>query len=183
MKYAAYTDGSSRGNPGRAGWACIIMNDETVREQAGRNDLATNNQMEILGVLYALNFATLNLNKNESDVVSGSDSMEIFSDSKYVVTGCNEWIYNWVRNNWKTAAKKEVINKNLWQEVWSKLTELKEKNIKLKVTHIYGHSGHMYNERADTLCTNAALKAELNFYQGKRDEYEEFVIADNKLKK
>ena len=109
MKYYAYTDGSSRGNPGPSGWSALIMNDDKVREYSGAAQKATNNQMEICGVLYALNFSILNLNKLDGD----QDEIEISSDSQYTVKGCNEWVYNWSKNNWKTSQKKRSAQQRL----------------------------------------------------------------------
>ncbi len=171
MKYFAYTDGSSRGNPGAAGWATIIMNSEKVREYNGHNKLATNNQMEIYAVLFAMSFATQNLNTESSS----DDEIEIYSDSLYVVKGVNEWVYSWTKNNWKNSQKKEVLNKDLWQKMWGLMNDLVYKNIKYKVIHIKGHAGHKYNERADLLCTSAALEDDIVLYNGKREDYDDYV--------
>ena len=174
MKYYAYTDGSSRGNPGPSGWAAVIMNDEKVREYNGYFEKATNNQMEIYGVLYALNFALSNLNKNDGD----ADSIEICSDSQYTVKGCNEWVYSWVKNNWKTSQKKDVLNKDLWEKIWKSINDLKYKKIVFNIIHVKGHSGHVYNERADKLCTAAATKENINIYAGSKDDYQDFLKSN-----
>jgi len=174
MKYLAYTDGSSRGNPGPSGWATIVMNSEKVREYSGFSERSTNNQMEMYAVLYAMNFALLNLNKEDIDL----DQIEIYSDSQYVVKGCNEWIFGWVKNNWKNSQKKEVLNKDLWLQLWKAINDLKYKNIEYKIIHVKGHNGHIYNERADKLCTAAATKEEVIFYAGARDQYEDFLKSN-----
>jgi ribonuclease HI len=171
MKYIAYTDGSSRGNPGPAGWGCIIMNEGKVREYNGAAKVATNNQMEIMGVLYAMNFTLTNLNKESID----TDSIEIFSDSQYVVKGCTEWVHGWVRNNWKTSQKKDVLNVELWKNIWQVMNDMKYKKIEFKVTHVRGHNGNIYNERADVICTSAALNENEELFSGSKDEYEKFL--------
>ena len=171
MKYYAYTDGSSRGNPGPSGWATIVMNDDKVREYNGYFEKATNNQMEMYGVLYALNFALSNLNKKDTD----EDSIEIGSDSQYVVKGCNEWVYGWVKNKWINSQKKEVMNKDMWQDIWKAINDMKFKKIDFKIVHVKGHNGHIHNERADKLCTAASTKEKIDFYNGDRQGYDDFI--------
>ena len=106
-KIIIYTDGAARGNPGRAGFGVVIMKDKKVVELGGRMDHATNNIMELTAPIEALKY----LRENKLQGVS----VEIFSDSKYVITGINEWIHNWMKNNWRTANKKPVLNQELLQ--------------------------------------------------------------------
>lgn len=171
MIYTVYTDGSSRGNPGNAGWATIIMNQNKVREYSGFFERATNNQMEISAVLFALNFALKNLNKNDTD----EDVINIFSDSEYTVKGCNEWVRGWSKKNWKNSQKKEVLNKDLWQKVLETMSQIEYKNIKFTINHVRGHNGHKYNERADRLCTAAATKEEIKVFSGDFEDYDDFI--------
>ncbi|OGI60448.1 ribonuclease HI [Candidatus Nomurabacteria bacterium RIFCSPHIGHO2_01_FULL_37_25] len=152
-KIIIYTDGSARGNPGPAGWGAIIMiyNDEEkvenkklkVVELGGRVDHATNNIMELTAPIESLKY--LQQNKIENN------NIEIFSDSKYVITGINEWILNWMNNNWRTANKKPVLNKELWQE----LHEL-NKEFKPKWNYVKGHNNDEHNDRADLIATSFA---------------------------
>ena len=100
-----YTDGSCIGNPGKGGWAAIILNNGEKTEIKGSEKDTTNNQMELLAPIQAL-----------KKIPKGS-KVEIFTDSKYVKSGITEWIHNWKRNGWKTANKKEVSNKELWIEL------------------------------------------------------------------
>ena len=100
-----YTDGSCLENPGKGGWAAIIINDSGRIEIKGSKDNTTNNQMELTAPIMAL-----------KKIPQGS-KVQIFTDSKYVKSGITEWIYNWKKNGWKTADKKEVKNKNLWTEL------------------------------------------------------------------
>ena len=100
-----YTDGSCLENPGKGGWAAIIINDSGRIEIKGSKENTTNNQMELTAPIMAL-----------KKIPQGSE-VQIFTDSKYVKSGITEWIYNWKKNGWKTADKKEVKNKNLWTEL------------------------------------------------------------------
>ena len=100
-----YTDGACRGNPGPGGWGALIKFDNAEKEIYGGRANTTNNQMELAAAIEGL--ATLN----------ESCSVELFTDSKYVMDGITKWIQNWKKNNWRTAAKKEVKNKELWQKL------------------------------------------------------------------
>ena len=170
MKYQCYTDGSSRGNPGSAGWASIITNTKTVTEYGGYVKVATNNQMELMGAL--------NVFKNLIEVVKDGDEIEIYSDSQYVVKGCNDWLKGWVKNNWKNSQKKDVINKEMWQEVEMYKDTLLIKKVTVKLIHVYGHKGHKYNERADKICTSLALREQIDLYKGEFTEYDKFLLLD-----
>ena len=154
-----YTDGAAKGNPGRAGWAAIILfgQDEGASkciETGGRVDHATNNQMELTGPIEALK----HLNKFcvRQDLAQEDLDIEIISDSKYVILGITEWIFNWQKNNWRNAAKKPVLNQALWEELY-KLTQ----PLKIKWTYVKGHNGNKYNERADVIASSFAEGEEI----------------------
>ena len=100
-----YTDGSCLKNPGKGGWAAIIINDRGKTEIKGSQKNTTNNQMELTAPIMAL-----------KKIPKGS-KIQIFTDSKYVKSGITEWIHSWKKNGWKTADKKEVKNKELWIEL------------------------------------------------------------------
>ena len=100
-----YTDGSCIGNPGKGGWAAIILIDGKKTQIKGSKKDTTNNQMELLAPIKAL-----------KEIPKGS-KVQIFTDSKYVKSGITEWIHNWKKNGWKTANKQEVKNKDLWTEL------------------------------------------------------------------
>ena len=142
-KITIYTDGAARGNPGPAGWGVVILGEKEV-ELGGRSDHATNNQMELLGAIEALKYVRNN---------NSGCAVEIYADSKYVINGVNEWIHNWVKNGWRTASKKPVLNQELWQE----LHELNQE-IKPVWHYVAGHAGHEHNERADVIATSFADK-------------------------
>lgn len=128
-----------RGNPGPGGWGTILMWKDNKKELSGGVKETTNNIMEITAVIEGLK--TL---KFECEV-------EIYSDSAYVVNAFNNhWIENWKKNNWKTANKEPVKNKELWEELYSLTEKHKVTFIKVK-----GHSDNEYNNRCDELARNA----------------------------
>lgn len=159
-KIKIYTDGSARGNPGKAGWGAVILihpypaspllrgrSEEGVLEIGGRKDHATNNQMELTAPIEAFKYILARSCLAKSDI-------EIVSDSKYVILGITEWIHNWQKNNWRNAAKKPVVNRELWEELYFLVQELKP-----KWTYVKGHNEDKYNDRADLIATSNALGA------------------------
>lgn len=138
-KVMIYTDGACSGNPGPGGWGALLMCDGVQKEISGAKQNTTNNIMEITAVLEALK-----LLKFECEV-------EIYSDSSYVVNAFNQgWIYNWQKNNWKTANKEPVKNRELWEELYDFTKKHHIKFIKVK-----GHSDNEFNNRCDFLATSA----------------------------
>lgn len=169
MKITFYTDGASRGNPGRGGWgvyAEIIGSNGEQKEfkLSGGKSHTTNNRMELTASIQALRFLDMVvLNKYFVDKKNlGKEfSVTINTDSQYVKKGITEWIENWQKNNWKGANKKGVMNKELWQEflklkniINAKLIENNFPEIKFK--YVKGHAGIRGNEIADELATEAA---------------------------
>ena len=134
-----YTDGSCLENPGKGGWAAIIINDSGRIEIKGSKENTTNNQMELTAPIMAL-----------KKIPQGS-KVQIFTDSKYVKSGITEWIHNWKKNGWKTADKKEVINKNLW-------TELDDLSNTFDIEWIWvkAHSTDELNNEVDLLARSSA---------------------------
>ena len=133
------TDGACSGNPGPGGWGAILMYNETKKEISGAEKNTTNNIMEITAVLRALK-----LLKEKCNV-------KIYSDSAYVVNAFKQgWIYNWRKNNWKTANKEPVKNKELWEELYELVQNHEVEFIKVK-----GHSDNEFNNRCDFLATSA----------------------------
>ena len=132
-----YTDGACSGNPGPGGWGVFIENSGNVTELSGRDENTTNNRMELKAVIEALKFFTIN------------SELAIHTDSKYVMDGASRWIINWKKNNWKTAQKKDVKNKDLWIELDNLLNYHDVSWVWVK-----GHDGIYGNERADYLATS-----------------------------
>lgn len=139
-----YTDGAAKGNPGCAGWGAVFIIDNKVFEIGGGEDHATNNQMELTAPIETLKYLEHKMSKTVFDI-------EIISDSKYVILGITEWIFNWQKNNWRNANRKLVLNRELWEELY-KLTQ----DQKIEWTYVKGHNGDKYNERADEIATSFA---------------------------
>ena len=129
-----YTYGACRGNPGPGGWGALIQYEGTEKEVYGGLEETTNNQMELSAAIQGLK------------ALNESCHVDLFTDSKYVMDGITNWIHNWKKNNWKTAAKKEVKNKELWQQ----LDQLMEHH-EVQLHWVKGHSGDAGNEIADLL--------------------------------
>tara|TARA_Y100000996_G_scaffold336528_1_gene273161 strand:- start:371 stop:808 length:438 start_codon:yes stop_codon:yes gene_type:complete len=139
-KVEIFTDGACKGNPGPGGWGAILRYGTTEKEIYGASKNTTNNIMELTAVIESLK----NLNKPCELIIT--------TDSKYVKNGITEWIHNWKKNGWRTAAKKEVKNKELWIELDS-LIQIHS----ISWDWVKGHSGHPENERADLLA-NVAIE-------------------------
>ena len=134
-----YTDGSCIENPGKGGWAAIILNNGNKIEIKGNKENATNNQMELLAPIQAL-----------KKIPKGS-KVQIFTDSKYVKYGITEWIHNWKKNGWKTASKQEVKNKELWLEL-----DLLNSKFEINWNWVKAHSTDKLNNEVDLLAKSAA---------------------------
>tara|TARA_Y100000992_G_scaffold297731_1_gene261740 strand:- start:245 stop:670 length:426 start_codon:yes stop_codon:yes gene_type:complete len=134
-----YTDGSCIGNPGKGGWAAIIIINDKKTQMTGSQKNTTNNQMELLAPIKALN-----------KIPRGS-KIQIFTDSKYVKSGITEWIHNWKKNGWKTANKQSVKNKEFWIEL-----DLLTEKFEIKWSWVKGHSTDKLNNEVDLLAREAA---------------------------
>lgn len=145
-----YTDGSSRGNPGPGGWGCIaVIGRDRVLELGGKDSHTTNNKMELQAVIEGMK---VSLRADVSDF----KKIHVYSDSKYVLQGITEWIKNWKKNNWRTSAKKEVLNQEYWQELDVLVETVSQQGRHITWTYVKGHSDNKYNERADVLATECA---------------------------
>jgi len=134
MKTTVYTDGACSGNPGPGGWGIIIKTESGNTELSGGEALTTNNRMELMAVIKALEFL-----QEKSEVT-------IMTDSQYVKNGITTWIIGWKKNGWRTADKKSVKN----QDLWTALDELTTSR-RIDWEWVKGHAGHPENERADAL--------------------------------
>jgi len=132
-----YTDGACSGNPGPGGWGCILMYKEHYREYSGYVPDTTNNQMELLAAIKAL------------EQLKFPCTVDLYSDSKYLVNGMNQWLTNWKRNNWRTTLG-AVKNKELWE----RLDELNSIHT-IRWHYVQGHASNQYNNRCDQLATGA----------------------------
>ena len=139
MKYKIYTDGACSGNPGPGGWAVIILANNEIKEMfSGSEKNTTNNQMELLAPIKAIQKF-----KKKSEI-------SIYTDSTYVKDGITMWIKKWEKNGWKTASKKPV--KNI--ELWKKLNDLSSKH-SIKWIWVKGHAQNKYNNMVDELAQEA----------------------------
>ena len=139
MKYIVYTDGACSGNPGPGGWGVIILHEEENQVSlSGKEKSTTNNRMELMAPIMALK------------KIKKSSQITIYTDSTYLKDGITIWINNWKKNDWKSANKKPVKNKDLWV-ILDKLTE--KKLIIWK--WVKAHAGNKFNEIADKLATEA----------------------------
>ena len=129
-----YTDGACLGNPGPGGWAALLRSGKHERELVGAASETTNNRMELRAALNAL------------QALTRPCEVYLHTDSQYLRQGITQWVQNWQRNGWKTAGKKPVKNKDLWQA----LLEAIEPH-EVKWEWVKGHAGHTENERVDTL--------------------------------
>ncbi len=129
-----FTDGACSGNPGPGGWGVLIRWQNHEKELCGGEVETTNNRMELMAAIQGLE--SLNRGVNAT----------LYTDSKYVKDGISQWIINWKRNGWKTAAKKPVKNIDLWKRLDTAL-----ERHKVEWRWIKGHTGHPENERADEL--------------------------------
>lgn len=129
-----YTDGACRGNPGPGGWGAVLKYRDTVKELYGGELSTTNNRMELMAVIQAL------------EALNRPCQVKIYADSNYVLKGITEWIEQWKLRGWKTAAKKPVKN----EELWRRLDEAIARH-QIQWHWIKGHSGNAGNDRADAL--------------------------------
>jgi ribonuclease HI len=129
-----YTDGACRGNPGPGGWGALITFEDTTKELFGGKQDSTNNQMELSAAIEGL------------AALKEPCNVDLFTDSKYVMDGITQWINKWKKNSWRTAAKKDVKNKELWQRL-DELINLHQ----VQWHWVKGHSGDAGNEMADLL--------------------------------
>ena len=129
-----YTDGACRGNPGPGGWGVLIEHGESSKQLYGGDIATTNNKMELTAAIMALKEI-----KEPCEII-------LYTDSKYVLQGIEEWIHNWKKRGWRGANKKPVKNIELWKE----LDELRDEH-NIKWSWVKGHSGNPGNETADML--------------------------------
>ena len=134
--YIIYTDGACSGNPGSGGWAAIIFNKSSGQKskKIGGEIETTNNRMELIAIIEALKS------------IPKDSSLQIFTDSKYVINGIELWIKNWKKNNWIGSNKKKVKNKDLWMKL-----DTLSSQFHITWNWVKGHSGNKYNEEVDRL--------------------------------
>lgn len=136
-----FTDGACKGNPGPGGWGVLLRMGTHEKEMSGGEPDTTNNRMEMMGAIKGLN------------ALIEPCTVDLYSDSKYVLDGMNKWIHGWQRNGWVNASKKPVRNADLWHD----LIEAARPH-KVNWHWVRGHNGHPENERVDALASAAAAR-------------------------
>ena len=136
-----HTDGACLGNPGPGGWGALLRCKGRERELSGGDPDTTNNRMELMGAIMAL------------ETLNEPCTVVLHTDSQYVRQGITQWMPNWVRRGWKTAGGDPVKNRDLWERL-----ELATRRHAIDWRWVKGHSGDPDNERVDVLARNAALK-------------------------
>jgi len=129
-----YTDGACRGNPGPGGWGVWLQYGGVEKELYGGDRETTNNRMELMAAIQAL------------EALTHPCSVKLYTDSKYVLQGITDWMDNWKKRGWKTAAKKPVKNEDLWRRLDAAI-----QRHTINWSWVKGHSGNIGNEKADEL--------------------------------
>ncbi len=135
-----HTDGACSGNPGPGGWGAILQSGGKTRELKGGELATTNNRMELMAAIQAL------------EALTKPCKVELHTDSQYVMKGISEWIHNWKRRGWMTADKKPVKNDDLWKRL-----DTARLRHEVDWRWVKGHAGHELNERADQLAREGML--------------------------
>ncbi|MDO8594058.1 MAG: ribonuclease H [bacterium] len=167
-----FTDGSSRGNPGPGGFGVVIVHNDNkskvesgklkVTEIGGREERTTNNRMELQAAISALTFlSTFNFPLS---------TITVYTDSNYLINGITKWVHGWRKSGWLTKEKKEVLNRDLWEELFE---QVQGKNITWK--YVGGHVGIAGNVRCDEIATAFADNLPLKLYA---DILENYSIED-----
>ena len=136
-----HTDGACLGNPGPGGWAALLRYRDKERELSGGEALTTNNRMELMAAIVAL------------ETLSEACAITLHTDSQYVRQGITEWMPNWLRRNWKTAGGDPVKNRDLWERLHAACARHE-----IDWRWVKGHSGDPDNERVDVLARNEAIR-------------------------
>ncbi len=141
MSVEIFTDGACSGNPGPGGWGAILRHGATEKELSGGEALTTNNRMELMAAIAAL------------EALKRPSTVTLTTDSTYVRDGISKWLANWKRNGWRTAAKKPVKNEDLWRRL-----DAAQAPHQVDWRWVKGHAGHAENERCDELARMAMPK-------------------------
>lgn len=155
MRFHLFTDGACQPNPGKGGWAFIVYPETHPEEkvvQSGYQEDTTNNRMEMTAVLKGLAYLSIWHGCASKEL---RDSLEItlFSDSKYLINGIEQWMHNWSKNKWIKKDHKPVLNSDIWKQIYEWAL-----NLDIQCKYIKGHSGHPENEECDQLAVAEIAK-------------------------
>jgi len=137
-----FTDGACSGNPGPGAGGALLKCDGTEKELSGGEANTTNNRMELMGAIAAL------------EALTRPSHVKLYTDSQYVQKGISEWLSGWIKRGWKTADKRPVKNADLWLRL-----DAARKGHKVEFIWVRGHNGHIENERVDALAVAAIKKS------------------------
>lgn len=184
MTTTIFTDGASRGNPGPGGWAFVVVYEKDkvgaasgvasgevaqwVKEGGGAERVATNNQMELMAALRALEYVLME--RITGDIV-------VHSDSSYMINGITKWVAGWKKKGWITSTKTPVENRELWEGLDTVVAQLNTSGIHVRWQYVGGHIGVKGNERCDVIATALATgkAVEPALFQG---QFSAYSIAD-----
>src|SRR3954469_912777 len=153
-----FTDGAAKGNPGPGGWAAVMVTPAgRVQEIGGGSPHTTNNRMELTGPIEAL-----------AHLQSTTGRIAVYTDSSYVIRGISEWIPSWQRRGWRTIEGKDVLNRELWEKLW---TLVQNRTDRVEWHYVRGHIGIPGNERVDEIATAFAIQKMPRLYEGPIAEY------------
>jgi ribonuclease HI len=159
-----FSDGAASGNPGPGGWGAVIVRPEgRVTELGGGAPHTTNNRMELTGAINAL-----------AHLVDEAAPVAIYTDSSYVINGITQWVWNWRRRGWKTAEGKDVLNRDLWEQLWT-LAAARGKD-GLAWHWVRGHDGTPGNERVDQIAVAFSRSRQEPLYDGPVAAYELSIL-------
>jgi ribonuclease HI len=153
-----YCDGSSIGNPGPGGWGAVVADRARAKEIGGYEAHTTNNKMELIAAIEAIR------------LIKTKANITIHTDSQYVIQGVTKWVFGWEKNGWQTKEKKDVLNRELWQD----LVKVSSKH-EVEWKHVKGHSGIALNERVDQIANGFARKETVKLFYGSLLKYKEFL--------
>lgn len=156
-KVVIFTDGASKGNPGKGGWGAIIADSTQVRELGGHEAHTTNNRMELQAAYEALVYAA----------TLSPEHIDIYLDSAYVMNGATKWGSGWQKNGWITSTKQQVLNRDLWEPFLDLLDTVGP----VTWINVGGHVGIAGNERVDAIASGLALGETIDLYSGPRSGY------------
>ncbi len=166
MKTIVFTDGASRGNPGPGGWGTLIVTSTgKVTELGGAEPETTNNRMELTAARKALEYIIDR--KIEGDIA-------VYTDSAYLISGVESWVYAWEKNGWKTKTGEDVLNQDIWRELLA-VTFREKRKREISWLKVEGHTGLRGNERADEIATSFASGAPALLFIGPQPSYEKLI--------
>lgn len=160
-----FTDGAAKGNPGPGGWGAIVIRpDNSVTELGGGSPHTTNNKMELGGAIAAL-----------EEIAGVSGPIAIYTDSTYLIHGITQWVWGWRKKGWRTATGGDVLNRDLWEQLFELTSARGSKGIDWR--WVRGHVGTAGNERCDEIAVAFALRETPNLYRGPLEGYQIDVLT------